>query len=88
MNIKIPINMTILSILSEFENALAEDKSKLHINLLFQLVNLTQNLPHPASGQTYQRWQLFAQIAGVDLSRQYKAAPAPADLYNLLKLFG
>ncbi|MCU4525299.1 acyl-CoA dehydrogenase [Acinetobacter pittii] len=68
MNIKIPINMTILSSLSEFEAALAEDKSKLRINLLFQLVNLTQNLPHPASGQTYQRWQLFAQIAGVDLS--------------------
>ncbi|MCE6771508.1 acyl-CoA dehydrogenase, partial [Acinetobacter baumannii] len=68
MNIKIPINMTILSSLSEFEGALAEDKSKLRINLLFQLVNLTQNLPPPASGQTYQRWQLFAQIAGVDLS--------------------
>ncbi|MCU7696752.1 acyl-CoA dehydrogenase [Acinetobacter sp. AYS6] len=68
MNIKIPINVTILSLLSEFESALAEDKSKLRINLLYQLVNLTKNLPHPASGQTYQRWQLFAQIAGVDLS--------------------
>jgi len=60
--------MTILSILSEFESALAEDKSKLRINLLYQLVNLAKKLPYPASGQTYQRWQLFAQIAGVDLS--------------------
>ncbi|WP_017389042.1 acyl-CoA dehydrogenase [Acinetobacter calcoaceticus] len=68
MNIKISINMTILSILSEFESALAEDKSKLRIDLLSQLVNLAKNLPYPASGQTYQRWQLFAQIAGSDLS--------------------
>ncbi|WP_045435918.1 acyl-CoA dehydrogenase [Acinetobacter calcoaceticus] len=68
MNIKISINMTILSILSEFEYALAEDKSKLRIDLLSQLVNLAKNLPYPASGQTYQRWQLFAQIAGSDLS--------------------
>ncbi|WP_127491038.1 acyl-CoA dehydrogenase family protein [Acinetobacter calcoaceticus] len=68
MNIKISINMTILSILSEFESALAEDKSKLRIGLLSQLVNLAKNLPYPASGQTYQRWQLFAQIAGSDLS--------------------
>lgn len=68
MNSKIPINMTILSILSEFESALAEDKSKFRIDLLYQLVKLTENLPHPASGQTYQRWQLFAQIAGCDLS--------------------
>ncbi|MGU3313618.1 acyl-CoA dehydrogenase [Acinetobacter sp. M5A5_2a] len=68
MNIKIPINMTILSILSEFESALAEDKSKLRIDLLSQLVSLAKKLPYPASGQTYQRWQLFAQIAGADLS--------------------
>jgi hypothetical protein len=68
MNIKISINMTILSMLSEFESALAENKNKLRIDLLSQLVNLAKNLPYPASGQTYQRWQLFAQIAGVDLS--------------------
>lgn len=68
MNIKIPINMTILSILNEFETASAEVKSKLRISLLYQLINVAKNLPHPASGQTYQRWQLFGQIAGVDLS--------------------
>lgn len=68
MNIKIPINMTILSILNEFETASAEVKSKLRISLLYQLINVAKNLPYPASGQTYQRWQLFAQIAGVDLS--------------------
>lgn len=68
MNIKIPINMTILSILSEFEAASAEVKSKLRISLLYQLINVAKNLPHPASGHTYQRWQLFGQIAGVDLS--------------------
>ncbi|RSO36480.1 acyl-CoA/acyl-ACP dehydrogenase [Acinetobacter lactucae] len=68
MNIKIPINMTILSILSEFEAASVEIKSKLRISLLYQLINVAKNLPHPASGHTYQRWQLFGQIAGVDLS--------------------
>ncbi|QXA09606.1 acyl-CoA dehydrogenase [Acinetobacter pittii] len=68
MNIKIPINMTILSILSEFEAAPAEVKSKLRVSLLYQLINVAKNLPHPASGHTYQRWQLFGQIAGVDLS--------------------
>ncbi|QWZ59908.1 acyl-CoA dehydrogenase [Acinetobacter pittii] len=68
MNIKIPINMTILSILSEFEAASAEVKSKLRVSLLYQLINVAKNLPHPASGHTYQRWQLFGQIAGVDLS--------------------
>lgn len=68
MNIKIPINMTILSILSEFEAASVEVKSKLRISLLYQLINVAKNLPHPASGHTYQRWQLFGQIAGVDLS--------------------
>lgn len=60
--------MTILSILNEFETASAEVKSKLRISLLYQLINVAKNLPHPASGQTYQRWQLFGQIAGVDLS--------------------
>ncbi len=60
--------MTILSILNEFETASAEVKSKLRISLLYQLINVAKNLPYPASGQTYQRWQLFAQIAGVDLS--------------------
>lgn len=68
MNIKIPINMTILSILSEFEAAPAEVKNKLRVSLLYQLINVAKNLPHPASGHTYQRWQLFGQIAGVDLS--------------------
>ncbi|KUM12533.1 acyl-CoA dehydrogenase [Acinetobacter calcoaceticus] len=68
MNSKIPINMTILSMLSEFEYALAEDKSKQRLNLLYHLVKSAENLPYPASGQTYQRWQLFAQIAGFDLS--------------------
>lgn len=68
MNIKIPINMTILSILSEFEAASVEVKSKLRISLLYQLINVAKNLPHPASRHTYQRWQLFGQIAGVDLS--------------------
>lgn len=60
--------MTILSILNEFETASAEVKSKLRISLFYQLINVAKNLPHPASGQTYQRWQLFGQIAGVDLS--------------------
>lgn len=68
MNIKISINMTILSMLSEFEHAQAENKSQLRQDLLYQLVSLSKSLPYPASGHTYQRWQLFAQIAGYDLS--------------------
>ena len=68
MNIKISINMTILSMLNEFEHAGTENKSQLRQDLLYQLVSLFKSLPYPASGHTYQRWQLFAQIAGYDLS--------------------
>ncbi|QNW95846.1 acyl-CoA dehydrogenase [Acinetobacter seifertii] len=68
MNIKISINMKILSILNEFEDTHAENKSQLRQDLLYKLVDLAKNLPYPASGQTYHRWQMFAQIAGYDLS--------------------
>lgn len=68
MNIKISINMKILSMLNEFEDTHAENKSQLRQDLLYKLVDLAKNLPYPASGQTYQRWQMFAQIAGYDLS--------------------
>jgi len=68
MNIKIPINMTVLSMLNEFEHAQTENKTQLRQDLLYQLVDLAKNLPYPASGQTYQRWQFFAQIAEYDLS--------------------
>lgn len=68
MNIKISINMTVLSMLSEFEHAQPENKSQLRQDLLRELVRLAKNLPYPASGQTYQRWQMFAQVAGYDLS--------------------
>lgn len=54
MNIKISINMTILSMLSEFEHAQAENKSQLCQDLLYQLVSLSKSLPYPASGHTYQ----------------------------------
>ncbi|EXS95606.1 hypothetical protein J801_3292, partial [Acinetobacter baumannii 45002_8] len=54
--------------MSEFEHAQAENKSQLRQDLLYQLVSLSKSLPYPASGHTYQRWQLFAQIAGYDLS--------------------
>ena len=87
MNSKIPINMTILNILSEFESTLAEDKNKLRIDLLYQLVKLTENLPHPASGQTYQRWQLFAQIAGCDLSLA-KVFESHCDALSILNELG
>lgn len=68
MNIKISINMTVLSMLSEFEHAQPENKIQLRQDLLRELVRLAKNLPYPASGQTYQRWQMFAQVAGYDLS--------------------
>lgn len=52
MNIKISINMTILSMLNEFEHAQAENKSQLRQDLLYQLVSLSKSLPYPASGHT------------------------------------
>ncbi|RZF55859.1 acyl-CoA dehydrogenase [Acinetobacter halotolerans] len=68
MNIKIPINISVMNILNQLENNVSEDKSKQRLEALRHLVSLTDRLPHPTSGQTYQRWQTFAQIAGFDLS--------------------
>lgn len=56
MNIKISINMTILSMLSEFEHAQAENKSQLRQDLLYQLVSLSKSLPYPAGTVANSRW--------------------------------
>lgn len=87
MNIKISINMKILSMLSEFEDTHAENKSQLRQDLLYKLVDLAKNLPYPASGQTYQRWQMFAQIAGYDLSLA-KLFESHCDALSILKELG
>ncbi len=87
MNIKISINMKILSMLNEFEHAEAENKSQLRQDLLQELVSLAKNLPYPASGQTYQRWQMFAQIAGSDLSLA-KLFESHCDALSILKELG
>ena len=45
MNIKISINMKILSMLNEFEHAEAENKSQLRQDLLQELVSLAKIYP-------------------------------------------
>lgn len=65
MNIKISINMKILSMLNEFEHAEAENKSQLRQDLLQELVSLAKNLPYPASGQIYQGGKCSLKLQGV-----------------------
>lgn len=45
---------------TQWENALQ--------TTLRQLVALTLDIPHPASGKTLQRWQVLAQVAATDLN--------------------
>lgn len=68
MNRKIFIKGSILDILNRFEQYSAEEKLSQRPIVLKQLIHSVGRLPEPASGQTYQRWQIFAQIAGFDLS--------------------
>lgn len=68
MNSKIFIKGSILDILNRFEQYTAEEKLNQRPIVLKQLIHSIGRLPEPASGQTYKRWQIFAQIAGFDLS--------------------
>lgn len=68
MNSKISIKRSTFDILNRFEQSSAEDKFKQRPVVLQQLIHAIGRLPEPASGQTYQRWQVFAHIAGFDLS--------------------
>ena len=68
MNSKIFIKGSTLDILNRFEQYSAEEKLSQRPIVLKQLIHSVGRLPEPASGQTYQRWQIFAQIAGFDLS--------------------
>ncbi|CAM4344988.1 hypothetical protein F901_02058 [Acinetobacter dispersus] len=68
MNSKISIKSSIFDILNRFEQYSAEDKLNQRPLVLKQLIHSAGRLPEPASGETYQRWQIFAHIAGFDLS--------------------
>lgn len=68
MNSKISIKRSTFDILNRFEQYSAEEKRNQRPHVLKQLIHSAGRLPEPASGQTYQRWQIFAQIAGFDLS--------------------
>ncbi|NAS10183.1 acyl-CoA dehydrogenase [Acinetobacter haemolyticus] len=68
MNSRISIKRSTLDILNRFKQYSAEDKLNQRPLVLKQLIDSVGRLPEPASGQTYQRWQVFAQIAGFDLS--------------------
>lgn len=68
MNSKISIKRSTFDILNRFEQYSAEDKLTQRPFVLKQLIHSVGRLPEPALGQTYQRWQIFAQIAGFDLS--------------------
>ena len=61
--------MTLQNILAAFEqnsnNLTFTERLKTTIS---QLVELTPSIPHPASGNTYQRWQILAQVAATDLN--------------------
>lgn len=68
MNSKISIKRSTFDILNCFAQYSAEEQQQQRPRVLKQLIQTLGRLPEPASGQTYQRWQIFAQIAGCDLS--------------------
>lgn len=64
---------TLTATLEDFERQVSGCQSAdgfqqaLH-HTLAQLVTFSDNMPHPACGQTLLRWQLLAQVAGADLT--------------------
>lgn len=59
--------MHLEDILNTFENL--ESFSSIQLQkTLRDIVHVSGNIPHPAHGYTYQRWQTFAQIAGTNLT--------------------
>lgn len=68
MNLQIQINKSMKQVLADFNTATFEYKNQQRISVFRQLTLLSENLPFPAQGQTYARWQCFAEIAGIDLS--------------------
>ena len=58
---------TLNTILTKFE----QDSSHLSDSLITtfkQLCNLSSEIPHPASGQTYERWKVLAKVAATNLN--------------------
>ncbi|WP_343682695.1 acyl-CoA dehydrogenase [Acinetobacter baylyi] len=68
MRNQVSINRLIFDVLNRFEQYSAEEKLNQRPLLLKNLIHSVGRLPEPASNETYQRWQIFAQIAGFDLS--------------------
>lgn len=55
-------------VLADFDSATPEYKNQQRVSVFRQLTLLSEHLSFPAQGQTYARWQCFAEIAGIDLS--------------------
>ncbi|WP_120429748.1 acyl-CoA dehydrogenase family protein [Acinetobacter baylyi] len=68
MRNQVSINRLIFDVLNRFEQYSAEEKLNQRPLLLKNLIHSVGRLPEPASNETYQRWLIFAQIAGFDLS--------------------
>ena len=68
-----PVRVGVNSFLNFFSNMLDQQSKLLNqfdgnrVSMMRQLLPLTAQVPHPASGKTLLRWQLLAQVAAVDL---------------------
>lgn len=70
--------MFLNDILARFENNIEVEnitdqseiilKNRVLQNALKEIIAFTANLAHPAQGYTYQRWQIFAQVAATNLT--------------------
>ena len=60
--------MSLQQVLSKFEQQLNVAEQTIELNaVLHELVAFTSDIPLPAHGQTYKRWQILAQIAATHL---------------------
>lgn len=87
MNRKLFIKSSTFEILNRFEQYSHEEKLNQRSIVLKQLIHSVGRLPEPASGQTYQRWQIFALIAGFDLSLA-KCFESHYDALSILHVLG
>ena len=58
--------MELQQLLARFEQDKGDYSGRLK-QTFGQLCTLTDQIPLPGSGQTYQRWQILAQVAATDL---------------------
>ncbi|WP_130804010.1 acyl-CoA dehydrogenase family protein [Acinetobacter ihumii] len=77
--------MTLQLVLSKFEQQLMVNEQPIELNaVLHELVAFTSEIPLPAHGQTYKRWQILAQIAATHLGLA-KCFESHLDAISILK---